>query len=109
MDHSEVKHLPKVDHTPAELDAASKLLLKAADYVEKNGWCQHELQSGDGRVCIVGALSAVADEIFLVGTHSAAWTRLQKALNKMAGTWNDTQGRTKEEVVAKLRAVALGL
>src|SRR5687768_4043656 len=101
MDLSEVKKL-------TELDAASVLLLRAADYIERHGWCQGKLFQPDGRACLVGALQKVAAGDYLVDpVHNAAWKRLQDSLNGFVGVWNDEEGRTQDEAVAKLRSVAL--
>lgn len=112
MDHSEVKHLPKVDHTPAEFDEASRLLLKAAAEIEKRGWCQEALVNGAGNVCILGALNVVDSGSATVSPDNAAQTeaylRLIDSIGCVSG-WNNRFGRTKDEVVAKLRAVALGV
>src|SRR5437867_3333049 len=114
MDHSEVKHLPKVDHTPAELDDASKLLLAAAAIIERQGWCQCFIGTFGGQLCIEGALNVARGRepiAMLEGNEVTleALLRVNKAVGASAFHWNDTPGRTKDEVVAKLRAVALGL
>jgi hypothetical protein len=124
MDHSEVKHLPKVDHTPAEMDAVSRLLMRAADVIERDGWCQNNVLTEDGRVCLVGAIHTANNKRFgRANDYCDPWdensrealVRMDRVLPKVAdgigacAVWNDTPGRTKDEVVAKLRAVALGL
>lgn len=97
-----------------ELDDASKLLLKAAAVIEDRGWCQWSYESLDGRVCLLGALKVAAggspnddeDEDSVVGIAKRA---MAGAVGKVfVHSWNDHPNRTKEEVVAKLRAVALG-
>lgn len=119
MDHSEVKHLPKVDHTPEELDEASKLLLRAAALIEKHGWCQNYLISPEGKLCFAGAMKVAAYGIpfpsrpgAIQPTMEMAWDRFEKAVGVKwgrASKWNDEPGRTKDEVVAKIRSVALGI
>ena len=104
MDHSEVKHLPKVDHSPADLDATAKTILMAASLIEERGWCQGEY-SRNGRLCMLGAIRVAegSDD-----DASGAVARLRASMNvKFPHEWNDDPKRTKEEVVAKLRAVAL--
>lgn len=99
-----------------ELDEAGKLLLKAADVIERLGWCQNNLQSPDGRVCFAGAMKLASyGTIWPEGpgaiqpTMEAAWTRFERFVGTdRASKWNDADGRTQDEVVAKLRAVALG-
>lgn len=97
-----VETKPKVDHTPAEMDEASLALLRAAAFLEESGlWgVQH---------CAWTAINCSAHGI----TKMEASARMFKALgaDNVGGIfrWNDTVGRTQDEVVAKLRAVALGL
>ena len=93
-----------------ELDEASKVLLRAADYIEKWGWCQYDLRDARGRVCLMGAIYSVAGE---QGLMKDAIEKTLFAFNSFAdgplpSTWDDAPGRTKEEVCAKLRSVALG-
>jgi hypothetical protein len=77
-------------------------LLAAADYIEEHGWCQGVMTAPDGSVCMLGAIvrcnsqDKLTAEAILV-THfrySGVAAR------------NDERGRTKEEVIAKLREVA---
>jgi hypothetical protein len=102
-----------------ELDEVSKLLLKAADYIERNGWCQGVLRVGS-RACIAGALEAVSPNLrlgafdfdskkylFQFVVYRDAWKRLELATGLTVGNWNDKPGRTAEEVIGKLREVAL--
>ncbi len=134
MDHSEVKHLPKVDHAPAELDEPSRLLLKAADMIEQRGLkkgslCDDALAKGDaqGALCFRGALNTAmsGNAICWEGWDSdgpafEAERRMAVALGLKAcifsgdkalsiPEWNNASARTKEQVIAKMRAVALGL
>lgn len=110
MDLSETKQLQ-----PVELDGPAKLLLKAAAVIERDGWCQNDIQTFDGRVCLAGAVKRAAG----VPLHNFVWDEeSEEAMDRMnrqalqegfvdAPRWNDMIGRTKEEVVAKLCAVAL--
>ena len=93
------------------LDETAKLLLKAAAVIDEIGWCQNGYTKHGG-YCIYGALDHAAG--FDVGegatnqvVSQAAWRFIDAVKSSVAG-WNDTPGRTKDEVVAKLRAVALG-
>ena len=109
MDHSEVKHLPQVDHTPADLDNDSRILLKAAYLIESNGLAKFERCNGLG-YCVIGAIGFAASgdsdddyqpaiQRMVRGVGVADWWKL--------ADWNNDDERTPEEVVAKLRAVAL--
>lgn len=125
MYHSEVKHLPKVDHQFAEMDAPAKVLLKAAALIEDRGLAKHIQCDAEGKLCIYGAL-VLADGgipysigsrfestgIFAGSTPAAmeAVRRVEKDLGTNdASIWNNAEERTQADVVAKLRAVALGL
>src|SRR5260221_11641339 len=39
-----------------KLDAVSLHLLRAVDYIQRYGWCQHSLKTSYGAVCMVGSL-----------------------------------------------------
>lgn len=111
----ETKTKPQVDHTPAELDMVSKVLLRAAALIEQYGHCQQEPGIGrDGSICVMVAINKADVEINPYGRvfADAAW-RLEKNLppmqgkngNRRAATWSDETSTA--EVLAKLRAVAL--
>lgn len=108
MNHAEVKHL-KVDHTPAVLDTASRVLLRAAEMLERDGeWGQGRFEPGVviGRNCMILAVREVDGHSY----EGAAERKLLRAFGTTDAiavfNWNDAPERTKEEVVAKLRAVA---
>ena len=102
---------PSRENDLSPLDEASKLLLKAADLIEERGWCQNTYTSPKGRLCILGALKT-AQGVEFVGESNPTVLQASKRFGAVVGgrtyQWNDVPGRTKEEVVAKLRAVALG-
>lgn len=87
------------------LTAEAKLLLDAADCIEKYGWCQGHAQDDKGRVCVLGAMVYGA----------ASYEDWQRAIDKIIrqtnvleiASWNDAPGRTMEEVVSMLRAAAI--
>ena len=98
------------------IDNVGKILLEAADYIERRGWCQHTPEGHAGKVCAVGALLYVATNMNhpvwgpVWGMSSLALLASAR-LGKYLGTdgiesWNDTLGRTEDEVVAALRAAA---
>lgn len=104
MDHSEVKHFQKVDHTPAELDETSRILLKAAALIEEKGHSQGTCGPGpQGPFCIISAI------FYANGTRfsSSAEKRIAAAVGNGYVRWSDTSPAA--TVIAKLRAVALGL
>jgi hypothetical protein len=96
------------------IDDVGKVLLDAADYIERHGWCQHIYQDHAGKVCAAGALLHVAipDTYHPTVREKASLALLALAkLKKYLGTdwigsWNDMRGRTKEQVVAALRGAA---
>jgi hypothetical protein len=101
MDESVVEHF-------IELDDASRLLLRAADLMERDGFAQHCYTPGpNGERCAGLAMVAVwggGDE----DAHEEALRRLRRVVGRYIHVWNDAPGRTGAEVIAKLRAVALG-
>jgi hypothetical protein len=108
-------------HAETEKEA----LLRAADLLEAEGWCQHESLDGEGRRCVSQAL---AEQIGLrLESDGIVWQRraqlwrevvrvliaeLELELMETDGSisrvidWNDAKDRTREEVVAFLRRVA---
>lgn len=113
MDRIDEKLLqPKVDHTPAEMDKVSLVILKAADLIEEFGWVQGTAY-GYGEdlnrspMCMFGALRR-ADRASNFDVCNEAVERVNRAVGgRFMANWNDVPGRTKAEVIAKLRAVAL--
>lgn len=99
-DESIVKHL--------EIDSVGTVLLKAAAYIEEHGWCQNSLITDDGKVCAMGAIHMICGGGLLpCPTFYAAKERLEQCTESLLSKWNDTPGRTKEEVIAALRAAAV--
>ena len=69
---------------------------KAAQLIEKRGWCQHRYFGDNGELCIVGALDSV-------GAPENVCTQIMNELNCGISSWNDRAGRTVDEVLAALR------
>jgi len=90
----------KAEGEVKELDAASKLLLKAAALLEKPG----EWEGNKGRNCALSAIWEMGD----IAQIKEAETRFVAQFGSKQGVynWNDAKGRTAAEVIAKLRAVA---
>lgn len=95
-----------------------RTLWAAADIIVEQGWCQNTAKNAIGNVCMGGAIS--------MAHHGSAygWAEAKDALARMRNTlkaeepalsisgcavseWNNQPGRTAEEVIAKLREVAL--
>ena len=39
-----------------KVDVAGEILLRAADLIQREGWCKHRLQDTQGRLCLYGAI-----------------------------------------------------
>ena len=108
------------------IDEVGKILLEAANYIERHGWCQFRLATKQGEVCARGAIRRVldisTDEVHVLTCEEAkALGRLLEYLGQRGlsdwndypgrtkaevSFWNDYPGRTKEQVVAALRRAA---
>lgn len=114
MNLSEVKHLPKVDHTPAELDEPSRLLLRAAALIEEKGLCQSgPFVDSDGRICFQCALKLGlglgAREMDVPDVWHQANQRMSVAVGHAPFLWIERRDVTQEQVLSKMRSVALGI
>jgi hypothetical protein len=96
-----------------ELDEISLHILRAIDYLNEHGWCQFDTENPGGQVCLQGALIATdrKESRASYGTFMDANGRITKLINggdpyTYSHHWNDMLGRTKDEVVAKMREAA---
>ena len=76
----------------------------AADYIREHGWCQFVVEDKNGCVCALGATGAL-------GLRWERELELDNALRNQiqsvaVGVWNDTPGRTKEEVLEVFDRIA---
>lgn len=99
--------------------ADAEVLNRAADLIERDGWCQGSDRLKDG-ICVgkaielsAEALRALWGEDFdarpaFVALELAAGIRVDADHRSFGGyvLWNDAPGRTKAEVVAVLRSAA---
>lgn len=85
------------------MSAASvgEVLEAAAIIVERDGWCQFRMCDQDGGHCALAAI--IRADVYRCGATAFMRTILGGSLME----WNDAPERTKEEVVAALRAAAL--
>ena len=93
---------------PAEVTAAD-VLERAADLLEEFGWCQDDYGSRrEGTLCLFGAFQEARRDFGLpMSGWSEDYLRPFRAVGILAPIWwNDRPGRTKAEVVAKLREAA---
>jgi len=92
-----------------------RVLLVARDLLHENGWTQLDARDEAGRYCLTGALAqaAGADRAAYQAALQAIGPRLNEPACAFGGfgchctavRWNDREGRTKREVVAKLDEV----
>ncbi len=74
----------------------------ASRYMAERGWTQGQEEDDDGRVCLTGALrlcSPVPGDYYIAREVFRHWEH--------AEVWNDTEGRTAEEVVWYLAATQI--
>ena len=89
-----------------------RVLLVARDLLHENGWTQLDARDKAGRYCLTGALAqaAGADRAAYQAALQTIGPRLNEPACAFGGfgchctavRWNDREGRTKREVVAKL-------
>lgn len=83
---------------------AADVLNRAADLLEEFGFCQHRLGSkAEGQMCAVGAMQEAAMDTG--GFWLDAWALYFRRHGDPV-SFNNAPGRTKAEVVAKLREAA---
>jgi hypothetical protein len=84
-------------------------LLRAADILERDGWCQRVRIDIEGRRCVASAIDlATAHSPNPVALRNEARELLQRHLPLgflplRIEWWNDGPRRTKEQVITKLR------
>lgn len=93
-----------------ELTNDQKVFLRAAEILDERGWCQRAFNRDD-KLCAYGALGAAIEGNVLKNTNTNWFNNLINRLkrkNKIEDliTWNDTKGRTKEQVQAAFRKAA---
>ena len=110
--------MPEIPEVEPENEPWRKLLLDAANLIEKRGWCRHHAQS-HGRYCAIGAMSKMAgvrpgayDACAAVPgiVHQAedkvlAYLKQNGQQHFSIPSWNDDQTRGKV-VIETLRKVA---
>lgn len=90
-------------------DPVSEMLERAALLLEEFGWCQGRAGSREeGELCLVAAIATFPEGFTsgeLVRRFAAAGIPNTPCGLELAA-WNDVPGRTRSEVVAKLREAA---
>lgn len=89
-----------------------RILLRAAELLEHDGWCQGYLRDDFGRMCASGAIGAAIEEMCPVDGDPDTWEDVACRVARHVGArmltaWNDESERTKDEVIAALRQVAV--
>lgn len=90
------------------MSAVSEVLLRAAEVIEADGWCQFDYTNNQGQHCLIGAIqTAVYLRCEVPSLLSDAKAAVSRHLGEMSViSWNDSQGRRADEVTALLRATA---
>jgi hypothetical protein len=84
----------------------AKILNDAADLIDLHGWTQRQFRSTDGCYCASGALEAATPLMY--GHYVAACTFMIAEIKETSiAAWNDTAGRTKDQVTTALRNAAV--
>lgn len=85
----------------------SDILNEAADLIEKFGWIQGNYGAEECGYCALGAILAVDfDDDYSIHSFNNYIQDNHPDMNLGAVEWNDTPGRTKEEVISTLRKAA---
>jgi hypothetical protein len=82
-----------------------EVLLKAAEEIERRGWIQRVAANERG-CCIWGAFRSIGYSYEGIAPVNLAYDVFEDYLGVHPVGWNDTPGRTKEEVLSALRAAA---
>lgn len=98
-----------VAEAPVPLEPWRRTLLRAADYIRNNGWCQDSYyDTHSSATCILGAIVKVENlrERDLHAKHPVVNGSLKYLGTPTIPAYNDAVGRTKEEVIAALEGAA---
>lgn len=115
---------PMIDYNNLDQlrQSAADFLDDTADHLEQYGWCQEDLHDVDGRSCAVGAIDVHARNVarpvrMQATTMLAAWLGTEHpgvcecedlwCRRDSIIQWNDTPGRTAEDVITGFRKAAL--
>lgn len=82
-----------------------EIFLKAADLLARDGWCQGSYYDENGGRCAAGAITDACGGVRPTEAARACALASQLCGDSLS-TWNDTYGRTKEEVIALFQRCA---
>lgn len=85
---------------PLPEKVGDNVFARAAEIIEKRGWCQGGIGMHGKRVCAFWAIE------FAGGATMAHIRKMNAATGMSIAAWNDAPGRTKEEVIAVLRELS---
>lgn len=104
--------------TDGDSEVGVNVARRTIEVLRERGWTQHVLENEEGEVCLVGALKIAAD-VPIESSYSVLEKASSSALvvlidvlvenypNRASPSrFNDTEGRTVEEVIAVLEEVA---
>lgn len=77
----------------------SEVLDRAADEIGRRGWCRGHFVIKDGSICALQAIN-------IFGWNIGAYTAFRNYVGMAVTQFNDKHARSKEEVIAALRACA---
>ena len=97
--------------TEADIDINDPKFVRAVydgaiEHLEKYGWVQSEVGGPEKPCCVIGALAASCAENGYYGPLLSLCDPFRRAAGVSVpaiGAWNDRKGRTKEEVIEKLK------
>lgn len=104
-----------------KITSACQLLLRAAEEMDRRGWCRYTLSDDNDRVCMLGSLDAAVENAtlssgFLRGYREEAAVRVEAIIQARYGShfvsipcWNDdadTGCKSKRQAMSVLRAAA---
>ena len=85
------------------MSSVSEVLEQAAELIRRHGWVQRKYGTTGEGYCIIGAIIAVPK-------HESGYPAIEALREELGGQsvmlWNDTEGRTKEEVLELLERAA---
>ena len=88
---------------------ANPIACKAVEILETSGWTQDSYQNDKGQFCLMGAISQAViltkkdGQFSLLGQISKKINPFSPFVATSIIGWNDTPGRTKEEVIDMLK------
>lgn len=100
--------------TPAILKPSEALRAGAA-LIRERGWAQHDYESDDGRLCLLGAMNVAytgascapqGETPTLASARKSRDYLVAATGHPYPDNWNDREGRTKEEVISALETAA---